>query len=71
MDTKQVREEPHAQYVMLPDDMAEAYETFKLSILRHNTAGWTHVPKRDVVRALKALIKHCEDKPVATAMTQV
>ncbi|MGD9646509.1 MAG: hypothetical protein AB7U73_12410, partial [Pirellulales bacterium] len=48
---------PLASLPQLPDDMADAFEAFKLSILRHKLAGWTDVSVDDVVAALSAL-KH-------------
>jgi hypothetical protein len=48
---------PLASLPELPDDMTDAFEAFKLSILRHKLAGWTEVSADDVVAALSAL-KH-------------
>ncbi len=39
----------------LPPDLAEAFESFKLAILRHKVSNWTDVPRDDVLRALEAL----------------
>lgn len=39
----------------LPDDLAEAFEAFKLAILRHKMDRWTEVSRQDVVRSLQAL----------------
>ena len=39
----------------LPPDLAEAFETFKLAILRHKVAGWTEVARDDVLATLDAL----------------
>ena len=39
----------------LPDDLAEAFDTMKLAILRHKTDAWQQIPAADVLRALDAL----------------
>ena len=39
----------------LPPDLAEAFENFKLTILRHKVAGWTEVSRDDVLAVLDAL----------------
>lgn len=39
----------------LPDDLAEAFESFKLAIVRHRIDGWRDVPLDDVLAALDAL----------------
>jgi hypothetical protein len=39
----------------LPDDMADAFEAFKLSIMQHRLAGWREVSASDVVNALVVL----------------
>lgn len=39
----------------LPSDVDEAYEQFKLVILRHKLAGWTEVSAKDIVTVLNAL----------------
>ncbi|MBX9788505.1 MAG: hypothetical protein K2Y37_06280 [Pirellulales bacterium] len=48
---------PLASLPALPDDMADAFEAFKLSILRHKLGGWSEVSADDVIAALAAL-KH-------------
>ena len=48
---------PLASLPALPDDMADAFEAFKLSILRHKLAGWSEVSADGVIAALSAL-KH-------------
>jgi hypothetical protein len=45
----------------LPDDVAEAFESFKLAILRHKTQEWQEVSCADILAALDAL------KALATA----
>ncbi|HEY2895147.1 MAG TPA: hypothetical protein VGJ16_13065 [Pirellulales bacterium] len=39
----------------LPDDLAEAFDAMKLSLLRHKTNGWSDIPARDALRMLDAL----------------
>jgi hypothetical protein len=39
----------------LPDDLAEAFDTFKLAILHHKTDGWQKIAAGDVLHALDAL----------------
>jgi hypothetical protein len=39
----------------LPIDLAEAFEQFKLSILRHKATGWEQVSRDDVLASLDAL----------------
>ena len=46
---------PFARLVELPDDMAEAFESFKLSILRHKLNGWLEISCDGVVDTLDAL----------------
>lgn len=46
---------PFAELPELPDDLSEAFESFKLAILRHKTADWQDVAMEDVLRALSAL----------------
>lgn len=38
-----------------PDDLAEAYERFKLAILRHKLNGWTEISPSEVSHALDGL----------------
>jgi hypothetical protein len=45
----------------LPDDLAEAFESFKLAILHHKTDNWRAISISDVLRTLDAL------KSLATA----
>jgi hypothetical protein len=52
---------PFADLPALPDDLTEAFENFKLAILRHKTADWQEVARDDVLRCLDAL------KSLATA----
>lgn len=46
---------PFADLPALPDDLTEAFESFKLAILRHKTGGWRDVACGDVLRSLDAL----------------
>ena len=46
---------PLASLPELPDDLMDAFEAFKLSILRHKLAGWADVAADDVIAALSAL----------------
>jgi hypothetical protein len=46
---------PFARLVELPQDLNEAFESFKLAILRHKLAGWSEVSRDDVLGSLDAL----------------
>ncbi len=46
---------PFEQLPELPEDMAEAFESFKLSIVRHKMAQWTDISQEDTVAVLDAL----------------
>jgi hypothetical protein len=46
---------PFANLAELPDDLAEAFEAFKLAILRHKAEGWRQVTLDDVMGALESL----------------
>jgi hypothetical protein len=55
-------EEPTIRFVRpfenladLPDDLAEAFESFKLAILRHKTDDWRQISRDDVLASLDAL----------------
>ena len=55
-------DEPHLELVRpfenladLPDDLAEAFDMFKLAILRHKTTGWEEISRDDVLASLDAL----------------
>ena len=39
----------------LPEDVAEAFESFKLAIIHHRAEGWSEVPSEDVLASLDAL----------------
>lgn len=46
---------PFAELAELPDDLAEAFDAFKLAILRHKLAGWKEIGREEVLGALHAL----------------
>ncbi|HEY1600837.1 MAG TPA: hypothetical protein VGG64_14610 [Pirellulales bacterium] len=46
---------PFENLAELPPDLAESFENFKLTILRHKVAGWTEVSRDDVLAVLDAL----------------
>jgi hypothetical protein len=59
---QRVLKETHSQLVRpfeelpeLPDDLSEAFELFKLSLLRHKLAGWKEVALDDVLACLDGL----------------
>lgn len=52
---KQQTVRPFARLAELPADLSEAFESFKLAILRHKLAGWDEVGREDVLAALEAL----------------
>lgn len=49
------RKRPFADLPTLPDDLAEAFEQFKLVILAHKMAGWTEISRDDLLACLDAL----------------
>ena len=57
---------PFALMWELPPDMHEAYESFKLSIVRHRLAAWSEVSPDDVAAALDALKSLIEPKDTST-----
>jgi len=46
---------PFAELPRLPDDVAEAFEAFKLVILRHKTARFKEISQADLIATLDAL----------------
>ncbi len=46
---------PFADLPELPADLAEAFDTFKLAILRHKLDGWNQVSRSDVLASLESL----------------
>lgn len=47
--------QPFATLPSLPADVSDAFEAFKLCILRHKLAGWSEISPADMVAALDAL----------------
>jgi hypothetical protein len=54
-DRQASRPAPFAHLAELPEDLAEAFEAFKLAIVRHRLAGWQDAARDDVLAALDAL----------------
>lgn len=46
---------PFAELPDLPDDLADAFESFKLAILTHKLTGWAEISKADVLGVLDSL----------------
>ncbi len=46
---------PFANLAELPDDLADAFEAFKLAILRHKAEGWRQISLNDVLGTLESL----------------
>jgi len=46
---------PFENLAQLPDDLSEAFEAFKLAILRHKSDDWNQVSRDDVLASLDAL----------------
>jgi len=49
------RKRPFEDLPKLPDDLAEAFEQFKLVILAHKMAGWSEISRDDMLACLDAL----------------
>lgn len=47
--------QPFADLADLPDDLSEAFDAFKLAILRHKGEGWTQISCDDCLGTLEAL----------------
>lgn len=47
--------QPFANLAELPDDLAEAFENYKLAILRHKAEKWDRISLEDVLASLDAL----------------
>lgn len=49
----------------MPDDLADAYESLKLAIMRHHADGWKEISLADCDNALLALqtLAHAPPKP--------
>ncbi len=52
----------------LPEDLADAFESFKLAILRHKASDWQEIDQEDVLAALDAL-KELARAPAADDVT--
>jgi hypothetical protein len=46
---------PFEHLAELPDDLAEAFESMKLAIVRHKLAGWRDISRDDLLASLDAL----------------
>ena len=46
---------PFENLAELPADLAEAFEAFKLALLRHKAEGWQQISREDVLASLDAL----------------
>ena len=46
---------PFERLAELPADIAEAFESFKLAILRHKLAGWQEFARDDLLGVLESL----------------
>ena len=46
---------PFAELPELPDDLADAFDAFKLAILRHKTADWDEIEQNDILKVLDSL----------------
>lgn len=55
---------PFANLATLPDDLSEAFDSYKLAILRHKSDGWSQISRDDVLASLEAL-KQLVDAPSA------
>ncbi|MCA9213391.1 MAG: hypothetical protein KDB27_10025 [Planctomycetales bacterium] len=60
-DDSQPAVQPFENLPELPDDLNEAFESFKLAILRHKSDEWKQIPQQDVLMCLDSL------KALATA----
>ena len=48
---------PFAALPALPPDVNDAFEAYKLCILRHKLAGWQEISREDLVFSLEALVE--------------
>ena len=46
---------PFAELAELPDDLATAFEDFKLAILHHKMSGWKEISQADVLASIDSL----------------
>jgi len=56
-DTRETIEfvRPFENLAELPNDLGEAFESFKLAILRHKTEGWEQISRDEILGSLDAL----------------
>lgn len=54
-DSPEAPVRPFANLAELPDDLTEAFESFKLAILHHRLSGWREVSRDDVLASLDSL----------------
>ncbi len=54
-DDRAARARPFENMAALPDDLAEAFEGFKLAILHHKLSAWQEISRDDVLDSLEAL----------------
>lgn len=47
---------PFATLPSLPPDVTDAFESFKLCILRHKLSGWQEISRDDLIVSLEALV---------------
>lgn len=46
---------PFAEIGNLPDDVLDAFEAFKLAVIRHRAAGWEEISQEDMISCLESL----------------
>lgn len=46
---------PFAELGALPDDVMDAFEAFKLAVIRHRAAGWEEISQDDMLSCLESL----------------
>jgi hypothetical protein len=46
---------PFAELPALPADVSDAFEAYKLAILRHKLSGWQEISRDDMLASLDAL----------------
>ena len=68
--------QPFGSLPTLPDDVADAFESFKLALLRHKSEGWKELSRDEmfgILDALKelALAPSAEDSPVVETDSEI
>lgn len=53
---------PFANLPSLPHDVSDAFEAFKLCVLRHRIAGWQEISQGDLVATLESLVALAESE---------